>query len=354
MTRPTLDLAACGWSPFFQSQLDIDDLEQTSPVRVLAVHRGALDVVGPDVAGSILPMPADDDEDQPTVGDWLLLDRASGRPTRLLDRKSLFKRRAAGTARRLQQIAANVDTLFVVSSCNLDFNPARLERYLALAHSAEVTPVVVLTKADLTGDAADYAAKAARLAPGLLADCVDARDPVSVGRLAPWCDTGQTVALLGSSGVGKSTLVNTLTGTGVQATRAIRDDDDKGRHATTARSMHRLPMGGWLIDTPGMRELQVTDVEAGLNDVFADVVAVAARCRFSDCRHETEPGCAVRAAIADGSLDPDRWRRYAKLAAEDARTTETLAQRRRRDRTFGRMVKAIVKEKQSRQRGLAD
>ena len=349
MTSDLPDLADFGWSTFFDSQLDPG--HYFIPVRVMAVHRDRIQVAGPgiDIAVAPFTQAAGDDESAATVGDWLLLDATTLRPHRLLQRKSLFKRRAAGTDRRLQLIAANVDTLFIVSSCNQDFNAARLERYLVLAKEADVIPLIVLTKSDLAESPETFAHDAGRLLRGLLVETVDARDPGSVACLAAWCGRGQTVALVGSSGVGKSTLINTLTGLEQIATQAIRGDDDKGRHTTTGRALHRLPAGGWLVDTPGMRELQLIDVKAGLDDVFADIVALAQTCRFSDCRHESEPGCAVRHAIEAGSLDAARAKRWRKLAAEEAYNAESLADRRARDRAFGKMVKRIMKDKQSRQ-----
>ena len=353
MTNKPLDLADYGWSAHFQSQLDLADLETTVPVKVLAVHRGMIEVAGPSFTGRIDTSMLEDrnDEERATVGDWLLLEQQTHRPVRLLERKSLFKRKEPGTGRSVQLIAANVDTLLIVSSCNQDFNLARLERYLALAREAEVQPIVILTKADLADDASAYTAKAARLLPGLLVECLDARSRADVARLEPWCGRGQTVALLGSSGVGKSTLTNTLAGGDVQATRGIREDDAKGRHTTTGRSLHRLPTGGWLLDTPGMRELQLTDSERGLDDVFSDVVGLAAECRFADCGHQSEPGCAVLAAIECGELDQNRLKRYRKLVAENAKNQASLAERRSNDRAFGKMVKGAMKAKRSRQRG---
>jgi ribosome biogenesis GTPase len=345
MTSSHADLADLGWSSFFQAQCDLDD--DAIPVRVMAVHRGALDVAGPGFATRIPAFAGDSEEDAATVGDWLLLDPA-GSASRLLERKSLFKRKAAGAGRGIQLIAANVDTLFIVSACHVDFNPARLERYLALAREAEVTPVIVLTKADLVDDPNALARTAARLMPGLLVEIVDPRDRASTACLDGWCGHGQTVALVGSSGVGKSTLINTMTGA-TQATREVRDDDQSGRHTTTRRSLHRLPAGGWLLDTPGIRELQLTDVQGGVDDVFADVVALADQCRFADCRHESEPGCAIQAAIAAGRLEPDRLQRHRKLSAEDARNSASLAERQARDKAFGKVVKGVMRDKRRRQ-----
>ena len=350
MTIDFKRLADFGWSNHFQSQLQPDELATDIPARVVAVHRNGLDVDGPGFAGRIPPLPPapDDDEGQPTVGDWLLLDAVTRQPRRLLARRSLFKRKAAGTGRRIQLIAANIDTLLLVTSCNHDFNVARLERYLALAREADVTPVVVLTKADMADDSGAYITAARRLMPGLLVEALDARDPAAASVLAPWCGLGQTVALLGSSGVGKSTLVNALSGAVLQGTAPIREDDSHGRHTTTGRSMHRLGTGGWLIDTPGMRELQLADVESGIEAVFADVVELARGCRFADCRHEAEPGCAVRQAVEAGDLDPERLRRFRKLAAEEERNSEALHKRHARERSFSRMVRSTMKAKSAR------
>ncbi len=341
------DLADLGWTPFFNSQVAVDDLSHFMPVRVMAVHRGHLSVAGPDIDISIpshVPE-TQQEEDHPAVGDWLLIDRETRRPQRILDRLSLFKRRAPGTGRRLQLIAANIDTVFIVLSCNQDFNIARLERYLVLAREAGVAPVIVLTKADLAEEPQDYARQARRLQPDLLVETVNAHDPLSVACLSGWCAKGQTVAFMGSSGVGKSTLINTLTGSAAIATRAIREDDDKGRHTTTARALHRLEQGGWLLDTPGMREVQITDVASGLDEVFDDIVSLALSCRFSDCSHQTEPDCAVQAAIAEGTLDPSRLNRWRKLLAEEQYNSESLAERRARYRAFGKMVRAVSRQK---------
>ncbi len=263
------------------------------------------------------------------VGDWMAVQPTPGQvlPVRRLARFSCIARRAAGERADRQLIAANVDTLFLVSSCNQDFSPERLERYLAVALEAGVTPVIVLSKADMTDDPERYAEQARALGRDLEVLTLDARESAAVGPLSRWCGTGQTVALIGSSGVGKSTLTNLLIGDAVQPTQDAREDDAKGRHTTTSRSMHALAGGGLIIDTPGMRELQLPACEQGLESLFADVLRHLGRCRFNDCQHAQEPGCAVREAIEAGVLDERRWRSYQALLEEQSRNAVSMAQR---------------------------
>ncbi|QQV77645.1 ribosome small subunit-dependent GTPase A [Sphingomonas aliaeris] len=323
-------LEMVGWNSFFSDQVSAFEAVQCRPVRVMAVHRGKIAVLGEGEPLSVTPYiaGASPSDDHPTVGDWLLIDRATAEPLRVLTRKNLFKRRAPVDRQRDQMIAANIDTVFIVASCNQDFSVARLERYLVLAREARVSPVVVLTKTDLAANPSDYAAAVRAIEPGLRVEMVDGRDAVDAVRLASYCGLGQTVALLGSSGVGKSTLVNTLLGSENIATQAIRAGDDTGRHTTTVREMHRLAYGGWLLDTPGMRELQLSDASGGIAEVFDDFILTAERCRFADCRHGSEPDCAVQTAIANGILTDDRFSRWQRLAREDI-VTPVYPRRRR-------------------------
>ena len=335
---PLSRLQALGWHPFFAGQIGVDELTTQPPVRVIEVHRNALHVIGEGIDEMIPPGP------EVTVGDWLLLDCKSPPDSVDLDRKSLIKRRAPGSDRHVQLIAANIDTAFIVSSCNADFNIARLERYIALAFEAEITPVILLTKADLTDDAADYAQKARAISDLVEVITLDARGDAPRDKLAAWCKPGKTVAFLGSSGVGKSTLTNALAGQAIE-TQAIREDDAKGRHTTTRRQLYLVPGGCLVLDTPGMRELQLTDAAAGIGDVFADLQELSTSCRFRDCQHETEPGCAVLAALDAGKIDAARLQRWRKLLAEEAFNSATLAERRSKDKAFGKMVRKIMKDK---------
>jgi len=334
-------LEQLGWNNLLQQQLTEPDSTDHYPVRVIGVHRSGWVVAGEHGESTIAPVVAHD-EQAVTVGDWLIFDTSQQRAVFRFERKSLFKRRAPGTDRSEQLIAANVDTLLIVSSCNQDFNEARIERYLALAHEAEVMPVVVLTKADLVDDVTAYVAAASRLSPGLLVEAVNALDRESLRCLEPWLATGQTIALLGSSGVGKSTIANTLMGDGILATQGVREDDDKGRHTTTARQLYRIPDGAWILDTPGMRELQLVDVQSGIDDVFAEISALAGNCRFGDCSHESEPGCAVMAAVQEGSIEENRVTRWQKLMREEAMNRESIAERRAKDKATGRLYKTII------------
>ena len=286
-----------------------------------------------------------DAEERPTVGDWVLLNETLDNVQRVLERKSLLKRLSAGRESEFQLLGANVDTMFLVSSCNDEFNLGRMERFLSLAFDAGVQPVIVLTKADLCDDSENYLAEVKRLGGNLVVELVNALDLASLGNVAVWVQPGQTIVLLGSSGVGKSTLLNTLSGLNLQVTKDIRGDDSKGRHTTSHRSLHLLPEGGLVLDSPGIRELSLAEVESGVLRMFDDIEALADECRFSDCVHESEPDCAVRAAIASGDLEERRLASYRKLTREEAHNTESVAERHARFRQFSKVVRQHMAHK---------
>lgn len=348
--QPTLP--QLGWNHFFQQQLSLEEWQTTTPSRVVAVHGQIIDIIS-EQGQQQINLPGNwqqlDISERPTVGDWLLIHRENKKPQRILERKSLFKRKAAGIEAKNQLMAANIDTLFIVTSCNQDFNLSRLERYLALAYEAGVEPVVILTKTDLVDDISSYVDPAKTLKKDLLVEAVNSLDDQSTSILSSWCETGQTVALTGSSGVGKSTLINTLCHRNDQETSEIREDDAKGRHTTTSRSLHFLPDGGILIDNPGLRELQLVDCEDGISSLFEEIEYLAQQCKFNNCQHTTEKGCAVRQALVDGNLDPRRLVSYQKLKAEQSRNSETIAERRSREKGFNKMCRKVLSAKQKRQ-----
>jgi ribosome biogenesis GTPase len=258
-------------------------------------------------------------QDMPGIGDWVVLrPRQGGRAAiqSVLPRRTAFVRRAAGDRSVAQVLAANVDTVFLVMGLDADFNTRRLERALVLAWESGAEPVVLLNKADLASDLGAQVAQVQGAATGVPVRVIAAKPGQGLEELAPWLLPGRTVALLGSSGVGKSTIVNRLLGREKQKTQDVRDGDRRGRHTTSHRELFTMPGGALLIDTPGLREIQLWSEGGGLQVAFDDVRELSTGCRFSDCSHDSEPGCAVRAAAADGRLEPARLDSYLKLQAE--------------------------------------
>jgi ribosome biogenesis GTPase len=343
LTPQPRTLASLGWSSDFLRQIDIDEPAGHAPARVTGVHRDRLAVLT-EAGAAELRLPPNLSTGGIAVGDWVLADPGTGRAARLLDRRSRIFRRAAGDASREQLIVANVDAVFITTSCSDEFNEARLERYLALCHAGGVPPVFVLTKVDRTDEVDLYLDRLRAIGPKVPAVALNAKAAGAVDALRPWCGPGQTVAFLGMSGVGKSTLASALTGIDLD-TGEVREDDMKGRHTTTAREMHEIPGGGWLIDTPGMRELRLTDMAGGIDEAFSEISDLAENCRFRDCAHGSEPGCAVRAAVAAGEIDAARVERWKKLRAEDAGHTASAADRRRKGTALSQRVKQAKRAK---------
>ena len=292
--------------------------------------------------------------DFPAVGDWVALDPSAhdgeARIRAVLPRRSRFSRRAAGDPTEEQIVAANIDTVFLVAGLDGDFNPRRIERYLLVATESGAAPVIVLNKADMVEDAQPLAASVRALAAGAPVHVVSCRAPETLAPLRQHLGEGRTGALLGSSGVGKSTIVNRLVGYNLLATRAVRLSDSRGRHTSAARQLVLLPGGGVLIDTPGMRELQLWDSGDGLTAAFTDIETLAAGCRFRDCRHRQEPGCAIRAAIDAGGVSVARLDSYHKLQDEQAHQARQMDQRaqideKRRSKAASKALAKRLKDK---------
>ena len=312
-----------GWSGFFADQVKPTEADLV-PRRVASVHRARIEAIG--VMGPArLELPAHANTADFAVGDWVLADPGSDTLVSLLDRKTVFRRRPE-VGRGQQLVASNVDTLLIVTSCNADFSIDRLERYLIMANQAGSKPVIVLTKADTADDVGLFQAQAEALQRDLPVVALNGRSANASSFLSSWCGIGQTIALVGSSGVGKSTLVNTLTRSGSkQRTGTIREYDAQGRHTTTARSLHAIPGGGWVIDTPGIRTLYVSDVTDGIDTLFSDITELAPLCRFRDCTHLHEPGCAVQAAVKSGALAYHRIERWRSLVSENRDRTPVIS-----------------------------
>lgn len=323
-------LAAYGWNEHWEKTLSLSPSADTrlSPARVVAQYSRTYAVMTESgehraVVTGKFEFHAAKRSDYPAVGDWVLVERLPNEERAvihaLLPRKSAMVRKAAGNVAEDQVVGANLDDLFIVNALNRDFNPRRIERYLVAAWDSGARPIVLLTKADLRDDPVGIAAQVERIAPGVPVHAVSALLDQGIDDLAPYLQPGRTIGIAGSSGAGKSTLLNWLAGESLQETQGIREHDARGRHTTTHRELFLLNGGALVMDTPGMRELQLWEADDGWHHAFADIESLAGNCRFRDCRHAVEAGCAVLAAVDAGELDPKRLANYRKTGRELAR-----------------------------------
>lgn len=353
MTKYTLN--ELGFGTHQEKFRQENELGEMPPGRVTAVHRERYSVwteeteLEAELIGH-LRFASESPSDLPAVGDWVVVDVFDGHRGLIhgvYPRKNSLERQAVGKFGETQIIAANIDTALIVLAADRDFSINRIERYLAVCHSAEIFPVILLSKTDLLDhdETMQLTDMIGSRIPGI--PCIPMSNETCLGldRIREYLAPGKTCCLLGSSGVGKSTLLNRLAGRPVMETASISVSSDRGRHKTTRRELIMLSEGGMIIDNPGMREVGLADAEKGLSVTFDPVMQLAENCRFSDCTHQNEAGCAVLAAVESGELDSALYAHYVKLRKEQAHFESTVSERRRKDRQFGKMVKQIKKEK---------
>lgn len=352
-------LKSLGWGEFFSREYAAHASASTVPGRIARQDRDRYLVwneagtFGGEVTGAFRHSHADPAA-YPAVGDWVAAEPLPAEPKvrihLVLPRRTVFARTAAGGRSQTQIAAANIDLAFLVSGLDHDFNARRIERYVTLAYASGARPIILLNKADLATGLDARLREVGNVAPGVPVHSVSALSQDGVDAIRTYLTPGVTGALLGSSGVGKSTLINALIGGDVMTTASVRGDDSRGRHTTTHRQLILLPGGGLVIDSPGMRELQMTDAADALSTAFAGVESLASQCRFRDCSHRNEPGCSIREAVESGALDLARYAAYVKLQKEIAyaerRSSENfIAEERRRGREFGKMYNRVIKDK---------
>ena len=348
-----------GFDEWFQDKADHVSLEGFEPARVIAVHKDSYTINNgendffAELTGKILFNAASPVE-LPAVGDWVFanLDEENSFSIihEILPRKSLLKRKTPGKKIDFQLIAANIDTAFIVQSLDGNFNLRRLERYLVMINESKIRPIVLLSKNDLlpSEEVSGKTGEIKKIMPRLLVQPFSNKSESSLKNVKDLLNPGLTYCLVGSSGVGKTTLLNNLIGEPLFKTKTVREKDRKGRHATTHRQLIRLDCGAMVVDTPGMRELGNISVETGLDETFAEITELTAKCQFTDCTHENEKGCAVLKAVADGRIPEKRYQNYIKMNKESIYNELSYYEKRQKDKKFGKFIKSVIKHKKIR------
>jgi ribosome biogenesis GTPase len=356
MIKISYNIEKLGFDKWFQYNAVPESLEGLEIARVIAVHKDSYTItngkndVFAELVGKII-YSASSPIDYPAVGDWVLAkfydENTFSIIHEIIQRKSLLKRKTPGKKIDFQLIAANIDAAFIVQSLDDNFNLRRLERYLVMINESNIRPIVLLSKSDLltSEEVASRIGDIHKIMPRLHIQPFSNENESGLKNVKNLMKSGQTYCLLGSSGVGKTTLLNNLIGESIFKTKTVREKDSKGRHATTYRQLITLDCGAMVVDTPGMRELGNFSVETGLNETFAEITELSRKCQFNDCTHTTEKGCAVLNAVEDGKLSEKRYQNYIKMNKESIYNEMSYLEKRQKDKRFGKFIKTVMKHK---------